>query len=603
MCVVSGMRGGKVMEEKKTRSMKKFFVIGGIGLGVLVSLALVAGFFFSPKRRVMRAIKNTYSNSALSKGNLLDEYSCLSLLGNYADVKENGGTTDLDIKVSGASSDGNLEVKISDTVNKSDKEMSGNAELLSDGKSVLSVDYLGNDKKTYLAVDDLTDGYLEFDNDDFSEKFNNSVLADSLGQIQGYNIDRFSSKSDVKKAPQQGADGQLMQIVEKLFRNAKVKSAGNGKITVDGSEVRCKKYVATIKKSDVNKTLEMMSKSKEGEKSSKQEGPSSAIGLISQLLQNQTANGQQQMQGGQQQMPGMQGGQQQGNQQKPGIQSFIESGVDQDVKLVVYISKNQVRGLSLKFSIDDEAGTDITITNRNTGSKVVTSSMDLKLALESAQSEAEIKVSLDQKSEETVDFEAELVKSGETMLEASGDLSLSADTDVKSLGSENVVKAFSDSDNIVKKAIGADNGKLNQKVQDVLEALSKLRKSQPSGGSIAGNQPGGQQQMPGGQQQGPGGQMPGYGGQGGSDYGSTDDYSYFMDPFGMFGGSSGGFGSYGYGGGMGPGMGGPGMGGMGPGMGPGMNPYTSYGDEDYSGSSDDLSEWEGSLSDSDYKSY
>lgn len=591
------------MEEKKTRSMKKFFLIGGIGLGVLVSLALVAGFFFSPKRRVMRAIKNTYSNSALSKGNLLDEYSCLSLLGKYADVKENGGTTDLDIKVSGASSDGNLEVKISDTVNKSDKEMSGNAELLSDGKSVLSVDYLGDDKKTYLAVDDLTDGYLEFDNDDFSEKFNNSVLADSLGQIQGYNIDRFSSKSDVKKAPQQGADGQLMQIVEKLFRNAKVKSAGNGKITVDGSEVRCKKYVATIKKSDVNKTLEMMSKSKEGEKSSKQERPSSAIGLISQLLQNQTANGQQQMQGGQQQMPSMQGGQQQGNQQKPGIQSFIESGVDQDVKLVVYISKNQVRGLSLKFSIDDEAGTDITITNRNTGSKVVTSSMDLKLALESAQSEAEIKVSLDQKSEETVDFEAELVKSGETMLEASGDLSLSADTDVKSLGSENVVKAFSDSDNIVKKAIGADNGKLNQKVQDVLEALSKLRKSQPSGGSIAGNQPGGQQQMPGGQQQGPGGQMPGYGGQGGSDYGSTDDYSYFMDPFGMFGGSSGGFGSYGYGGGMGPGMGGPGMGGMGPGMGPGMNPYTSYGDEDYSGSSDDLSEWEGSLSDSDYKSY
>ncbi len=600
MCVVRGMRGGKVMEEKKTRSMKKFFVIGGIGLGVLVSLALVAGFFFSPKRRVMRAIKNTYSNSALSKGNLLDEYSCLSLLGKYADVKENGGTTDLDIKVSGASSDGNLEVKISDTVNKSDKEMSGNAELLSDGKSVLSVDYLGDDKKTYLAVDDLTDGYLEFDNDDFSEKFNNSVLADSLGQIQGYNIDRFSSKSDVKKAPQQGADGQLMQIVEKLFRNAKVKSAGNGKITVDGSEVRCKKYVATIKKSDVNKTLEMMSKSKEGEKSSKQERPSSAIGLISQLLQNQTANGQQQMQGGQQQMPG---NQQQGNQQKPGIQSFIESGVDQDVKLVVYISKNQVRGLSLKFSIDDEAGTDITITNRNTGSKVVTSSMDLKLALESAQSEAEIKVSLDQKSEETVDFEAELVKSGETMLEASGDLSLSADTDVKSLGSENVVKAFSDSDNIVKKAIGADNGKLNQKVQDVLEALSKLRKSQPSGGSIAGNQPGGQQQMPGGQQQGPGGQMPGYGGQSGSDYGSTDDYSYFMDPFGMFGGSSGGFGSYGYGGGMGPGMGGPGMGGMGPGMGPGMNPYTSYGDEDYSGSSDDLSEWEGSLSDSDYKSY
>ena len=593
MCVVSGMRGGKVMEEKKTRSMKKFFLIGGIGLGVLVSLALFAGFFFSPKRRVMRAIKNTYSNSALSKGNLLDEYSCLSLLGNYADVKENGGTTDLDIKVSGASSDGNLEVKISDTVNKSDKEMSGNAELLSDGKSVLSVDYLGNDEKTYLAVDDLTDGYLEFDNDDFSEKFNNSVLADSLGQIQGYNIDRFSSKSDAKKAPQQGADGQLMQIVEKLFRNAKVKSAGNGKITVDGSEVRCKKYVATIKKSDVNKTLEMMSKSKEGEKSSKQERPSSAIGLISQLLQNQTTNGQQQMQGGQQQ----------GNQQKPGIQSFMESGVDQDVKLVVYISKNQVRGLSLKFSIDDEAGTDITITNRNTGSKVVTSSMDLKLALESAQSEAEIKVSLDQKSEETACFEAELVKSGETMLEASGDLSLSADTDVKSLGSENVVKAFSESDNIVKKAIGADNGKLNQKVQDVLEALSKLRKSQPSGGNIASNQPGGQQQMPGGQQQGPGGQMPGYGGQGGSNYGGSDDYSYFMDPFGMFGGSSGGSGSYGYGGGMGPGMGGPGMGGMGPGMGPGMNPYTSYGDEDYSGSSDDLSEWEGSLSDSDYKSY
>ena len=569
------------MEEKKTRSMKKFFLIGGIGLGVLVSLALFAGFFFSPKRRVMRAIKNTYSNSALSKGNLLDEYSCLSLLGKYADVKENGGTTDLDIKVSGASSDGNLEVKISDTVNKSDKEMSGNAELLSDGKSVLSVDYLGNDEKTYLAVDDLTDGYLEFDNDDFSEKFNNSVLADSLGQIQGYNIDRFSSKSDAKKAPQQGADGQLMQIVEKLFRNAKVKSAGNGKITVDGSEVRCKKYVATIKKSDVNKTLEMMSKSKEGEKSSKQERPSSAIGLISQLLQNQTANGQQQMQGG---------------QQKPGIQSFMESGVDQDVKLVVYISKNQVRGLSLKFSIDDETGTDITITNRNTGSKVVTSSMDLKLALESAQSEAEIKVSLDQKSEETVDLEAELVKSGETMLEASGDLSLSADTDVKSLGSENVVKAFSDSDNIVKKAIGADNGKLDQKIQDVLEALSKLRKSQPSGGNIASNQPGGQQQ-------GPGGQMPGYGGQGGSNYGGSDDYSYFMDPFGMFGGSSGGSGSYGYGGGMGPGMGGPGMGGMGPGMGPGMNPYTSYGDEDYSGSSDDLSEWEGSLSDSDYKYY
>ena len=113
--------------------------------------------------------------------------------------------------------------------------------------------------------------------------------------------------------------------------------------------------------------------------------------------------------------------------------------------------------------------------------------------------------------------------------------------------------------------------------------------------------------MPGGQQQGPGGQMPGYGSQGGSDYGSGDDYSYFMDPFGIFGGSNGGsnggYGNYGYGGGMGPGMGGPGMGGMGPGMGPGMNPYTSYGDEDYSGSSDDLSDWEGSLSDSDYKSY
>ncbi|SER15128.1 hypothetical protein SAMN02910369_03142, partial [Lachnospiraceae bacterium NE2001] len=323
----------------KKMSKRKKIVFGSIGAGAVVIVAAVTAVFLfgaTPQKRVLRAISYTYGNDIMD---ILRQYD------------ENGGTMTIDADISGSDASNTLNIKVKDTVDKSACEMSGQAELGKNGSPVLDVDYSGDKDTTYLSVDGVTEGYLEFENDDFSDKFNQSALASIFGNIQGYNIDRFSNRND-KSAGASGASsgkkqGQGGFDIEALLKKADIKSEGKSTISIGDSKVKCNKYAITLSKKNVNSLLAEMSEQKQdGDGTGLKEGsrPSSALQLVQQLLNNQSQMGQmqgqnsygsmmpddddyssmmpgmfggQQMPGQGQQMPGMFGGQQ-GGQQMPG---------------------------------------------------------------------------------------------------------------------------------------------------------------------------------------------------------------------------------------------------------------------------------------------
>ncbi len=540
---------------KVKMSKKKKFIFGGLGIGALVVLAgvvFVASIFMSPKKRIYKALMNTYGGNEIA---ILEEYG------------QKGGTIKADADISGSS--GSINVKLKETTDPSEQKKGGVVELSQNDKTVLNADYVMEEDGAYLSADGVTDGYVKFEN------------AGNTGNAE---------KAKRSDNGQKRNGGQVAGIIDRLWRNAEVEDAGTGSVSAGVKKYNCKKYKVVVKASDINSMLNEMSEAKQseggnGDKSVKgsnsqnavKEGsrPSSVLQLMQELFNSAPAGGMQGNAGNTNMMPGQggsfdtmpgmddsygfgmmpgmdgsdsygmmpgqgngQGGQMpgQGNGQQSeliDIRSLMEAGVDEDVTFTVYMDKSSVRAFVADISFGDSDGTDIKIASKNKGVDKVASSSEWSVSLASATDEVYAYfdvTSIDEELEASV--EASLSKSGQQVLTGKGDITVNLDIDKNELNKVSNVISMDD----------VDSNELSVAKQNVMTALSVLRD--------------GQSQSP----------MMG---------GSNDSYGGSFGP-GMGQGGQSGFGQGGQGGfGMGPGgQGGPGQGGpgMGPGMMPGMGP-------------------------------
>ena len=494
---------------KFNHSKKKMIFFGGIGIGALilvVGVIFVTTFLMSPKKRIYKALMNTYGGM-----DILSEYG------------EKGGTVTVDADVSGAN--GDVNIKYLETTDKSSMEKAGKIELSQGGQTVLSSDFAMGQDGEYLSVDDVTDGYVQ--------------LGDKSGTAPSGPVEEPQKSGKEDKAGERRQGNPVAGIIGRLWSEAEVTSAGKGSVTNGVKKIKCKKYKAVIKASDINSMLTEMSQAKQsvGDK-----GQSSVLLLLQEFFHGASMQGGfggmmpgQDSSGFGGMMPG-QGDDQQGGQQSgfPDIKSLMESGVSSDLVLTIYMDKNKVRAFVADVTFADDASTALKVASKNKGVDKVTAETEWTISLASATDEDDIYLdveALDGKID--INAEAALMKSGQSVLSGTGNIQISTDIDKDELDKVSNVITMGD----------VDQSKLGAKNQDVRNALSVLRD--------------GQNQNP---------MMGGSGGQfGGPGMGENDNYSNYG--FGQ--------GGPGIGPGMGPGMGsgmGPGMGGMMPGMMPGMYP-------------------------------
>ena len=510
---------------KFNHSKKKMIFFGGIGIGALilvVGVIFVTTFLMSPKKRIYKALMNTYGGM-----DILSEYG------------EKGGTVTVDADVSGAN--GDVNIKYLETTDKSSMEKAGKIELSQGGQTVLSSDFAMGQDGEYLSVDDVTDGYVQ--------------LGDKSGTAPSGPVEEPQKSGKEDKAGERRQGNPVAGIIGRLWSEAEVTSAGKGSVTNGVKKIKCKKYKAVIKASDINSMLTEMSQAKQsvGDK-----GQSSVLLLLQEffhgasmqggsggMMPGQDSSGFGSMMPGQDSsgfggmMPGQdssgfggmmpgQGDDQQGGQQSgfPDIKSLMESGVSSDLVLTIYMDKNKVRAFVADVTFADDASTALKVASKNKGVDKVTAETEWTISLASATDEDDIYLdveALDGKID--INAEAALMKSGQSVLSGTGIIQISTDIDKDELDKVSNVITMGD----------VDQSKLGAKNQDVRNALSVLRD--------------GQNQNP---------MMGGSGGQfGGPGMGGSDNYSNY------------GFGQGGPG--MGPGMV-PGMGGMMPVMMPGMYP-------------------------------
>lgn len=490
---------------KFIHSKKKMMFFGGIGIGALLlacGVIFVTTFLMSPKKRIYKALMNTYGSADILSGYV-----------------EKGGTLTVDADVSGAN--GSINAKLLETTDKASMKKGGKIELSQGGQTVLSSDYVMGQDGAYLSVDGVTDGYVQFENN-----------CGSGQRAQG---------------------GQLTGIIDRLWRNAEVESAGNGSVTNGVKKIKCKKYKVTISASDINSMLKEMSQAKQSEGGNAQGG---AVQLLQAffngasmqdsaggMMPGQDSSGFGGMMPGQDSsgfggmMPG-QGNTQQG--ELVDVSKLLESGVSSDLVLTIYMDKSCIRAFVADVSFADDASTSIKVASKNKGVDKVTSSTEWTVSLVSATDEDDIYLDVEA-LDGKVDIAAEvsLTKSGQQILSGTGNIQLDTDIESDELDKASNVIAMNQ----------VDQSKVSAKKQDVMNALSVLRDGQS------------QSPMMGGPEDNNGGYSfdYGFGGQGGSS-------GFGQGGQGMTPGIGPGMGS-----GMGPGMG-PGMGGMMPGMMPGMYP-------------------------------
>ena len=440
----------RIMGRKKKMPFWKKLVIACISAAVVLSgtmAVIVLLFFFSPKRQLMTAIRNTYNEEYMSQGNYLEQetgiFEMIQALG------KDGGTTSLNLNLSSpaSGSEDSINLLYNDVIDKNEKRMAGNLELSAAEDNTVSASYYGDEKNTYLHIDGLTDGYLKFENENFSDKFNNSALADTLGTIDEYSIDRFSTRQSAagtgKTSPMTSEKDSfsILRPIEGILKDAKVTKAGSASVDINGEKVKCNRYTVTISKEMAGQILSSMTQGGPGEagqgQTSYKARPGSTLKVLKQLLENQTGsqttggtNGYDYSYGfsdgygsdfnfsfmmpgqGQGQMPG----QGQGQPAQRDLIGLLQAGFSEDVNLTVYVSDKLVRAFEIDTKLSNEENTDIKLTCKNTGSKFITSGMDINIKLGSET----ITLWFDQKkSDDILSLDAELSTSGERSLNAS----------------------------------------------------------------------------------------------------------------------------------------------------------------------------------------
>ncbi|MCR5213052.1 MAG: hypothetical protein K6E10_01425, partial [Eubacterium sp.] len=553
-------------------SGKKKITIGiAIGLAFVMAVGIAVFFvgqIFSPKRKLMNAIKNTYSEEALSKANLLERYTGIQSL---ADVLANsGGKVEAELDIENPDTNQGIGLSVENISDKNKKVSSTQAELSSDGDMVLDADIKSDDLYYYAKVDGVTDGYLKFEKDDFQNKFGNTVLSQALNNIETPQQGQFPQQGSQGQFPQQGSQGQfpqqgsqgqfpqqgsqgqfpqipqlpntseVLQLVQGFMKEADVKAAGNEEIEINDDSLECEKYEVVISEEAADKILNMMSQARNGEAESKQ-----APDIEKDIKLNvYVSDGYVRAFDGEIALSGQESQIFKVKCKNYGSES-ITSAMNWDIEIA-----NEGGSLgNISFDINQKRDGDSLLFDMNvgsTGQRSLTASLTQTIGLDDKSIDGKLSFvagdtdigidysgqinSLKKGQYMTLDMDqVNVEKSGDQIFEISGKIGLSSDTEglEKFTEGQNALDVFAASDEELSQAAGISSGDFDKKVQEVMSALAILK----------GNS----------------GQKTPY-----SEFNQENPYGQYgqQDPFSSYGG-------------------------MNPFMGPGgINPYSQYGQED-----------------------
>ena len=250
------------------KNKKKVGKIVGISVACAALVALIVcaiifvpRIFGNPKAKVEAALKENLKFSSV-KNYMDDKVDFSSLQEKY--LKE-GGTVSSTItidSVAGVDSLSGLGFSTSIVKDNASKKVSGESSFEYKGKSVMTAELFADEEKTYLAIPQLLDAYFSLPNKDIlnailSSPLNTQDMSAYAGMIPKFDIDYFATEM-----PTQSFELSDLELWEK----ATVKNAGNKKVSVNGKEIKAKKYEVTIKEEDleqmlldaVNKSLESL---------------------------------------------------------------------------------------------------------------------------------------------------------------------------------------------------------------------------------------------------------------------------------------------------------------------------------------------------------
>jgi|GEM_PF-5619653 len=233
-----------------------FSILGSI-LVVGLALFLIFGVFYTPKKRLKKAMEANKAPDYKEFNTPLDEVLGTGEI-NKA-MREKGGSVEVragfdhvegDTRFEGISFGGKF------SIDKIAKLISLDVILENDGKQVFDGQFLADENYTYLTIPDVLDGYITFDNKDFAEKYKNCFL---FQEGKDYGGAFFSSKDlDYFSEDPFGvlSNDSSEKFLNDLWEVSEVKTSSKETIDLGGRSVKCKTYVVTIKKDDFKRIFE-----------------------------------------------------------------------------------------------------------------------------------------------------------------------------------------------------------------------------------------------------------------------------------------------------------------------------------------------------------
>ena len=245
------------MDPKKK---KMIILISSIIAGLIIILGSVYALFFTPKKRLKRAMDATAERQYRLSASPYDE-----ILGSkqIADTYlEKGGKVDFSISLNNVaenSSVTDMEMGGNVSIDKSAKKMSGGFTFGYSGESIFDAEFFGNEEKTYILLKDILDGYLSINNKDVFNQMKNAPLfrdADmDNAEMPSFDINYFQGVSI------EDASGSVNQMQDDLWKESKVKSVGSETLDLGGESVKCKVYEVTVPKDKLQDYMDKLAES------------------------------------------------------------------------------------------------------------------------------------------------------------------------------------------------------------------------------------------------------------------------------------------------------------------------------------------------------
>ncbi len=242
----------KGMDKKKLTTI--LLIVGGVLL-IGLALFLIFGVFFTPKKRLKKAMEANGNADYMYTGTPYDEVLGMGDISKAMDEK--GGTINArlgfnhiggDTRLDGVGFGGEF------AIDKDAKQLSFDLILDNDGKTVFDGQLLADEDKTYLTIVDYLTGYIVFDNKNIGEKLKKSFLSDPdiLGDLNLPFSDLDYFGGGLKGMMDDSLYGE---IGDDIWEASEVKSSGSETLDLGGRSVKCKAYEVVIPKDDIKEII------------------------------------------------------------------------------------------------------------------------------------------------------------------------------------------------------------------------------------------------------------------------------------------------------------------------------------------------------------